>query len=118
MSADVTLSEFLTARLAEEDAAARRLLRYAQENELACGEPQMLGRRIPGWHEWPDVQAMCTRVLADVEAKRRVLARATRDDIDPGDMCAVAAYDEAEHIVCILAEAYADHPDYDEEWRP
>jgi hypothetical protein len=30
----------------------------------------------------------------------------------------VAAYDEDEDIVCILAETYENHPDYREEWRP
>jgi hypothetical protein len=99
---ETTLAGFLLARIAEDEAAARRLLRYAQENELAVGEPQMLGRRIPGWHEWPDVQAMCSHVLAECAAKRRIVAR----------------HSQWERTLRDLGAVYADHPDYRDEWRP
>lgn len=89
MMGTMDLSEFLAARLDEEESAASR----------QSGE------------------AFADRTLATVAAHRRILERATSAEIDEGDLCAVAAFDEAEYIVCILAEAYADHPDYREEWR-
>ena len=57
------------------------------------------------------------RVLADVDAKRRIL-----DEHEPGsDPC--DAHDASlRTIECdtirLLALPYADHPDYREEWRP
>lgn len=49
------------------------------------------------------------RVLADVEAKRRIVEN------PPVSPDAIA---EWEDTVKILAEVDADHPDYDEAWRP
>jgi hypothetical protein len=90
MMGSMDLIEFMTARLDEEESAASQ----------HSGEP------------------LADRVLATVATHRRILERATSADVDEDDMCAVAAFDEAEYIVCILAEMYADHPDYREEWRP
>lgn len=108
--ADLTLAEFLSARIAERESVARDMRHQAQ-----MGRPllQVLAGGT-GIRELVDPE----RILAECEAQRRILERATSDEIDEDDMCAVAAFDEAEHIVCILAELYADHPDYDQEWRP
>ena len=43
---------------------------------------------------------------AEVDAKRRIIAEDW-----PGDPC-------SRYILCLLALPYADHPDYDEAWRP
>lgn len=48
------------------------------------------------------------RVLAEVEAKRRILDEAIR----------LASYDGEFQFLEMLALPYADHPDYREEWRP
>ena len=84
------LIEFMTARLDEEESAAK-----AHEGELYAD-----------------------RAIATVAAHRRILERATSGEIDEGDMCALAAFDEAEHIVCLLAQLYANHPQYRAEWKP
>jgi hypothetical protein len=44
------------------------------------------------------------RVLADVEAKRRIVEWDAEQPVDRG-------------VLNILASVYADHPDYREEWR-
>jgi hypothetical protein len=74
------------------------------------------------------------RVLAEVEAKRRILDEHTKDSIcvDGRECCKRCvvdieiAWDEAfaamEPIPCptvrLLALPYAEHPDYRQEWRP
>lgn len=68
------LAAFLTARYAEAEAAARDLLRTAQDVRLALQEPRLLGRVIPGWHSWPDIEAMCNSRLTDIALKRAILA--------------------------------------------
>lgn len=72
-----------------------------------------------------------TRVLAECEAKRRILEMHTPDSTwDGGEECAQCSFHEAyegfndvsEPFPCttlrVLAAVCADHPDYDEAWRP
>lgn len=103
----MTLTEFLLARIAEDEAAARRAI-AGDVNELPfiacqCGRKIHLGVSSPA------------RVLAECEAKRRVA-----EDYGPGayfngsDPMDRLAY----RWLCLLAEPYADHPDYRQEWRP
>lgn len=96
----MTLSEFLLARIAEEETAA-----------LA----------VDPWHwsidqdgeVWPDVGALMRlfnplRVLAECKAKRDIVEML--DDMpERADRWYACAY---------LAAVYADHANYDEEWRP
>lgn len=69
----VTKTGFLLARFDEDEAEARSQLRHAQENEVACKDPRLLGRHIPGWWQWPEVQALATKAIADCEAKRQIV---------------------------------------------
>jgi hypothetical protein len=61
------------------------------------------------------------RVLAEVEAKQRLLRQATAasqmQELAPG-LAADAAHDAFLTVLELLAEVYADHQDYREEWRP
>lgn len=60
------------------------------------------------------------RVLADVEAKRKIVERcayATQDSF-AGDYDLAPRCDLAWDILCDLASVFADHPDYRAEWRP
>ena len=116
----VTLTEFLTARLDEDEERVKR---------------GSLGTRTSfhGWHDvdcgtglgyWGDPTCTCRyvdRVLAEVEAKRRVIAdaeesaeqyRVSRSPVDEGRRWAALV------AVGQLAAAYSDHEDYDETWRP
>jgi hypothetical protein len=124
----MTITEFITARAADKEQRARRLLRIAQEAELSCGEPQLLGRRIPGWYAWPDVAAMCERSISEVAATRAIVAMwsdpavsanprahgyaSGRDDEEVGRALAI------DEVVRHLAAIDKAHPDYDPSWAP
>jgi hypothetical protein len=85
--------DFLNARIAEDETEARREL-----EQLAMTEAKA------------DLRA-----FAECEAKRKIIAHHERIDWDhepAGDQ------DYMEKFLFIIAEVYADHPDYREEWRP
>lgn len=52
------------------------------------------------------------RVLAEVDAKRRIVAAYENYDIDAPEL------DVPESVLRMLALPYGDHPDYRDEWRP
>ena len=91
----LTLVEFLTARLDEDES-------YARHDETP--------------HSGPGSTA---RVLREVEAKRRIVdvAAECADGMwHTGYTC--GAENGYADILDHLAAVYADHPDYREEWRP
>ena len=92
----MTLTEFLLARIAEDERHARKLAETDQRPVLALAvtvnHPQ--------------------RILAECEAKRRIVEWAT-----DGDHSRVLPFDER-FVLATLALPYADHPDYDEGWKP
>jgi len=110
-----TLTEFLTARLDEDELVAR-----------SCATERWTVK--DGWHDGLDMEVLSStypacidpeeathtarhdpaRVLAEVEAKRLLVA-----EILP----MVPDYD-GDYVRKVLALPYADHPDYDETWRP
>jgi len=73
----------------------------------------------------PDVVRMATGVLADIEAKRAILdahenARSTyhrRYRRGVGTATERATIYALDHVVCLLANTYADRPGFREEWR-
>jgi hypothetical protein len=81
--------EFLTAQLDRDE-------RTTTTGQCRCGSG-------PARPDCPD------RVLADVAAKRRLLAYIGSRDVD---------YGQAMVMWRLLALSYADHPDCREEWRP
>lgn len=87
----MTLTEFLLARIAEDEADARG---------------DTLGAVIPQDCWGPD------RVLAECEAKRRIV-----DACQNVEQVHAAEF-LADRMLAFLALPYADHPDYREEWRP
>lgn len=95
-----TLTSFLLARIADDEAVARTALMRRDADEGPDGEPWRL------W--WQDVPSqLCaqpTRVLAECEAKRRVL--------DMG-----WAAEDLEALTAVLTLPYAGHEDFREEWR-
>jgi hypothetical protein len=119
------LSEFLLARIAEDEAVARsapdRDPRYADSSMAylawdVANEPT------------GEIALSKTRVLAECEAKRRIVemqqgaAKATIDlaptDEPIADAIAGSMLVTATAVLKLLALPYADHPDYLEEWRP
>ncbi|MGA5670102.1 DUF6221 family protein [Streptomyces pseudogriseolus] len=58
-----------------------------------------------------------TRILAEIEAKRELLRQYEylKYDVTPDDLTGVWAL---EAVLRAFALSHADHPDYNEEWRP
>jgi hypothetical protein len=92
------IPEFLLARIAEDEAEARR----------------WIARRKPWAGESFDVFHAGTeeRVLAECEVKRRLVEQISRVREWVG------SYAVRDFVLQTLATIYADHPDYREEWKP
>jgi hypothetical protein len=115
----MTLTEFLLARIADDEALAKLVIAGhwrarlfngeflvidAEDGEVVCVLPfdDMANQHIARWDP--------ARVLAECKAKRAIV-----EGMAPfGPIDDIAAPE----ILGILAEPYADHPDYREEWRP
>lgn len=85
--------EFLNARIAEDEAEARQALEGVGMAEATAD----------------------LRAFAECEAKRKIIAHHERIDWDyepAGDQ------DYMEKFLFIIAEVYAGHTDYNEDWRP
>ena len=126
----MTLTEFLLSRIAEDEAVARA------EVARVAGSPRRNGK------------AYALRMARECEAKRRIVElhkawpvlvetppRIERDASDPQRITysmtqnirwmteqkyreAFGSEPPTGPILCALALPYADHPDYDEAWRP
>ena len=143
----MTLTEFLTARLDEDEEVARRASpggwRYGDVESVAGGTLYDETRRIadiiyenPEDHDgyWtrhllePEADANGAhiarhdpaRVLAEVEAKRRIVEAWVRADEAAGSYPGTDAGIEMglHEAIALLALPYADHPDYDPDWKP
>lgn len=141
----VTLTEFLLARIAEDEEAARVASpspwSYPGIESVAGGTLYDATRRIvdvvyehPADHDGTIIRHLLepeadangahiarhdpARVLAECEAKRRVVNMWA----DPFGQWSAAQADAAraqkDLTLRLLALPYADHPDYDEKWRP
>lgn len=135
----MTLTEFLLARIDEDEAAARAASpapwSYPGIESVAGGLLYDASRTIaqivwdnPGDHDgsivrflpWDESDANGAhiarhdpaRVLAECEAKRRIVEK-----YDHARDCGQAPGGWLEECVAYLAAVYADHPDYDEAWR-
>lgn len=127
-----SLTEFLLARIAEDEAVARAA------TPGPWGDPADVGYGDFGWHvdgcpagETEDSeQGMAdaeylaynhpARVLAECEAKRRIVEWHRYDlGSDPCDAHDGATFQTVDcGTLLALALPYADHPDWREEWRP
>jgi hypothetical protein len=128
----MTLTEFLAARLDEDQAAAEALKveRWVLDNEWVFGETsadviaslnndqlstatgEHIARHDPA------------RVLAEVDAKRRILElhadghECPTFDREIGGEPVTGYYGDDCPTLRRLALPHADHPDYDPEWQP
>lgn len=117
----MTLTEFLLARIADDEAVARQANPHhnddiddwgAQTDAEARWDRQPHGQRC-AWRLGEGMADKCecgypARVLAECEAKRRIV------DIYRSEW----EMDPINETLRLLALPYADHPDYDEKWRP
>lgn len=133
----VTLTEFLLARIAEDEAKARaaggqvwaslnRSWDSPDVRDIAAmsGQTERLFA-VPMDYDEHVARHDPARVLAECEAKRRILElhpespryiyEQTMADPEPTE---VYAGTDVPHELLWLALPYADHPDYDESWRP
>ena len=110
----MTLTDFLLARLSEDEAAVRR---------------NWNGRTGMTDERWSGTPFQPSRVLSECEAKRRIVERAGtecvctdhgRDRVEGCAQClACHAVTTADgYVLADLAVPYANHPAYDERWRP
>jgi len=109
----LTLTEFLLARIAEDEAAARESYEAVPPAFGAYG--RLMLAAIDYLIVDPD------RVLADCEAKRRIVEvhRNHERDVTPyGVSLDNTARFALEDVCRTLASSYSDHPDYRQEWRP
>jgi len=116
----VTITEFLLARIAEDEAEARKAYEAIPP---AFGAYGLL---ILAATDYLTVDP--DRVLAECEAKRRIVERAADDGalydhvfdevkpLDAEDFTSGAVW-ALDFALRDLASVYADHPDYREEWR-
>jgi hypothetical protein len=100
-TARLTLTDFLLARIAEDEARFRRV-----EFELSYIN-------------------LFDRLLAECEAKRRIVElryswnlQAERNPEPPFSSIFQTQVNTADAILRALALPYADHPDYRDEWQP
>lgn len=119
----MTITEFLEARIAEDEAQAQ-----SAKDWVANGpEPrypwfgshgEVTGKRFG--IALPHIATMSpSRVLAECAAKRAIinLADATlRENADRRDASALGAELMHDEVLCALAAVYATHPDYQQEW--
>lgn len=92
----MTITEFLLARIAEDADRARTFLADNHEALKRAGAP------------WPSMAlAGVERVLAECAAKRAIIEQAERSD---------SGWWESIYVD-ILAAVYADHPDYQTDWK-
>ena len=110
---DLTLADFLRARLGEDEAVAREARAAAVENDTVREDVSREHEIDPvsdsQWGPSDDVYMSTARVLADVEAKRRIVEREV-NSLTPTTW-------RRELVLRDLASVYAQHPDYEESWR-
>lgn len=94
-----SLTDFLLARIESRERVARRRLADWEER----GVTERVMRLSPDSPRF---------MLAECEAKRRIVNRLATADEEPRAMA------EFGRILSLLALPYADHPDYREEWKP
>ena len=96
----MTLTEFLLARIDEEETAVRDLFDDVRPGIGSLGDPFSTTR---------------ANLLADL-ANRRLIASAKRD----AEWDGAAGFEPAEHLpaLAVMALRYSAHPDYQDAWRP
>jgi hypothetical protein len=103
----MTLAEFLLARIAEDEAPILEM--RAEYTDVFDGD----GFR-PWQSDWGNVEVCQTgpRALAEIEAKRRIVAYVGASV----EVSKSIGTEAATSLLGHLARPYADHPDYQQEW--
>jgi len=119
----VTLTEFLLARIAEDESVARNSALHFDDGRRANWLEAASGVLDTGDELWTLGDSAISRhaerfdparVLAECEAKRRIVELVRPDPSMPVDSGRFVSAG----VLMLLALPYADHPDYRDEWRP
>jgi hypothetical protein len=115
-TATLTLVEFLLARIAEDQRRARDLVSVSfTPRWLTDGNGKVIEKPAPEIN-------LKERLLAECEAKRRIMEAARHAEVEGGGAAIVMfdgyPRDGIVRVLAALALPYADHPDFREEWRP
>lgn len=127
-----TITEFLLARVAEDEAAFVTAVDFEVDSLRSDGLPDTNAEEIREFWLRPNSGLWWKRVMAECEAKRRIIKWAAENawniDGEWGDghtaqeiaagCCTDYGNDALMKPLKALALPYADHPDYDETWRP
>jgi hypothetical protein len=98
----MSLTEFLLARIAEDEAVANEA-DWAMQGKWYVDADDKVDEYVR--------RLAPARALAECEAKRRIVANHLRHN--PGE----SGYGASRYAVACLAMTY-DHPDYQAEWKP
>ena len=118
----MTLTDFLLARIAEDEEVARSVETEDARTQYVIGYEHD-SPDTSFWADYdgarPSVSVGAGRVLAECAAKRRIVQRYrwTEDHLDDGPTD-LAGWSDDRATLLNLAAVYADHSDYREEWRP
>lgn len=132
----MTITEFLLARIAEDRAKVEHAPDATEDTASArgpgwyhglectlCGHVGFDGTESnveDAWHEHMEAVHQRSRVLAECEAKRRIVDLAEQLD-EPTTLRDRLAFPTArvvlDHTLQALASVYTDHPDFDPAWR-
>lgn len=119
----MTLTQFLLARLAEDEAAVRELLDRTTSQSSGPQDLPALDTPVVGTGAWALTPR---RMLAEVDAKRHLVElayEATGLDMTVDLDRTVNAREDSgiafvgDRMLRTLALAYGDHPEFDDEWR-
>lgn len=125
----MTLTEFLLARIAEDEAVARATLDYFDPLDWGDHTEDFDAWRMQGPVDGPSGYGSLIvdphRVLAQCQAMRAAIEAAWDDHVridGEWGMCQgqeeLEAANDYPDVVAALGTIYADHPDYDPTWRP
>ena len=108
-----TLTDFLLARIAEDEAAARHWAEAMERDETEA-------RGVPAWVAMAGGVVIPARVLAECEAKRRIVEEHVQHVSPKGSPLGCGGCERPTPCPTLraLASVHADHPDCREEWRP
>lgn len=128
--------EFLLARISETEAAVVAEREEWRSHHLGAGVALMPAGSVPYWTtltvresdgaRWVALAVLPEHVMAECDAKRAVLQSLAKLEAGDDDEWITGADDPYiagvmaafGYVATRMAEAYADHPDFREEWRP
>lgn len=120
-----TLTEFLLARIAEDEAAAREVLdarlRDRERSPADYGSDRDPTTDLSRWTAEgnggdPVLAETGARALSECEVKRRIIHQHSNWETN-ATMTADYWSAPMDHVLECLALPYADHPDFRDEWR-